>query len=455
MAPKSKVVKSKYPASNKTINAFFKACIPPVDPPQVEKMTVIVELHADHSVADGKLGNRAVTTSDVNITSMSPIVTVAAASRASIAKGWSDEITAYSDSSDAEYTAPASEHTTLSIAKGWSDEIAPDSSDAECTATTSDDTVTVSPPVAVSETPPTVPDKKRKRTEHKLFPQKWLKQYSWMRHNHANNSMFCQLCTDQGKHGVWVDGTRNFRLKTITDHLVSKDHLHCLSASHSGQHRVPGIQSEHTKKREAAILLALQTCYFLSLEEIPNVKFKAFLGFLRFQEVESALYLVRGRNARYDSSDIFNQLLSCLSRCVEKIVLKEVRTSPFVGIGLDESTDRSSEKHLAVVLRYIAPSSDVTTCFLHCVKVRDGKAVTIHQAVHDTCRKHSIPMTKIVGLGTDGASVMASDLNGVNGLMTHDNPHIIFCSLCVSPTKLKCCASMCQGARYGGAAGHP
>ena len=65
-------------------------------------------------------------------------------------KGWSDKITAYSDSLDAEYTAPASEDT------------AP-------------------PPVAVSETPPsaTVPEKKRKRKETcMLFPQKWLKLYS-------------------------------------------------------------------------------------------------------------------------------------------------------------------------------------------------------------------------------------------------------------------------------------
>ena len=156
MAPKRKLVKSKVSSSNKTINAFFKAGsnapLPPVDPPQ--KVTVTVELHADHSAADGKLGDRAVTT-----TPISPIVTVdvAAASRLSIAK-WSDEITAYSDRSDAESTAPASE-----------------------------DTVTVSPPVAVSEIPSTVPDKKRRRIEHKLFPQKWLKQYSWIRHNHADN----------------------------------------------------------------------------------------------------------------------------------------------------------------------------------------------------------------------------------------------------------------------------
>ena len=50
---------------------FFKASNAPVDPPQVEKVTV--KLHAGHSTADG---NRAVT-SEVNRPAISPIMTVA------------------------------------------------------------------------------------------------------------------------------------------------------------------------------------------------------------------------------------------------------------------------------------------------------------------------------------------------------------------------------------------
>ena len=55
----------------------LKASNAPVDPPQVEKVTVTVKLHADHSAADG---NRAVT-SEVNRPAISPIVTVTAARR--------------------------------------------------------------------------------------------------------------------------------------------------------------------------------------------------------------------------------------------------------------------------------------------------------------------------------------------------------------------------------------
>ena len=56
---------------------FFKASNAPVDPTQVEKVTVTAKLHAGHSADDG---NRAVT-SEVNRPAISPIVTVAAARR--------------------------------------------------------------------------------------------------------------------------------------------------------------------------------------------------------------------------------------------------------------------------------------------------------------------------------------------------------------------------------------
>ena len=40
--------------------------------------------------------------------------------------------------------------------------------------------------------------------------------------------------------------------------------------------------------------------------------------------------------------------------------------------------------------------------------------------------QYKFGMRKVVGLGTDGVSVMASEMNCVNGLLTKDNPHLIF-----------------------------
>ena len=128
---------------------------------------------------------------------------------------------------------------------------------------------------------------------------------------------------------MWVDGTRNFRLKTVTDHITSKDHLHAVAAWSSDQRSIKGAVDKEMKNKRDAISLALQTCYWLATEELPNAKFKSLLNFLRVQDMSHAKYLLRGGNARYDSLDIFNQMLVCLSGVIEELVVRDVRGSPY------------------------------------------------------------------------------------------------------------------------------
>lgn len=96
-----------------------------------------------------------------------------------------------------------------------------------------------------------------------------------------------------------------------------------------------------------------------------------------------------------------------------------------MGVGIDESTNRSLEKHLVAVIRYITPSSEVKTTFLKCVKVPNCKAIALHKATKDIMEQYGIPDQKIVGFGSDGASVMAGDMGGVSALLK-DNPFCIF-----------------------------
>ena len=104
----------------------------------------------------------------------------------------------------------------------------------------------------------------------------------------------------------------------------------------------------------------------------------------------------------------------------------QLAQSPFVGIGLDESTDRSQEKHLVAIVRYIDTDRNLQTTFLKCKTIRDGTANTVLEATIDILQSFGIRPLKVMGLGTDGASVMASDRNGLNGLMKELNPHSIF-----------------------------
>lgn len=66
------------------------------------------------------------------------------------------------------------------------------------------------------------------------------------------------------------------------------------------------------------------------------------------------------------------------------------------------------------------------TTFLKCVKVDDGKAMTVHAATKAVLADYHVPDEKVTGLGSDGASAMSSELAGVNGLMKRDNPFCVF-----------------------------
>ena len=82
-----------------------------------------------------------------------------------------------------------------------------------------------------------------------------------------------------------------------------------------------------------------------------------------------AVHLLQGGNARYDSPQIFNEMLASISTVLMASAKAEIGSSPFIGIGVDESTDRGNEKHLAIVVRYATSACVMKTGFMARVKV--------------------------------------------------------------------------------------
>ena len=215
-------------------------------------------------------------------------------------------------------------------------------------------------------------------------------------------------------------------MKTITEHIKSDAHRTSVVAADPNQKSVDKGFSKAKELRELAFAIAAKVVYWVVTEEVANRKYKSLIHFLQALGLKDALHLRRGGNATYDSPDIFNQLLECISDTSKKQLRAELRNSPFIGIGIDESTDRSQEKHIAVIVRYVSKSGKIVTTFLQCAKIKDGCAATVFQALTDVLKHFEVPYKKVVGLGTDGASVMASDRNGLNGLVKRENPFCIY-----------------------------
>lgn len=178
--------------------------------------------------------------------------------------------------------------------------------------------------------------------------------------------------------------------------------------------------------RDNAFKVALKTVLWLTNEEVANVKYRSLIHFLQNLGVEDAKSLKKSGNAQYTSPKIFNQLLDALNAVSIQVLKAAISNSPFVGIGIDESTDLSQEKHIAVVVRYVSVEGQVVTTFLKLEAIKDGKAQSLFDATASVLLQFGVPFSKVVGLGADGVNVMSSEQNGLNGLMKVQNPYCLY-----------------------------
>lgn len=271
------------------------------------------------------------------------------------------------------------------------------------------------------------PGPSKKQKVSRKFPQAWKTKFrSWLRYDEGRNLMFCTLCEKHCKVGPWVNGTDNFRLKTLETRVRSNEHKAALPAEAPGQQVLPATLTAAQHHRNGSIIAALRTVYWIVTEEITNREYASLLQFQRLQGCVDVQNLRIGGNASYDTPDIFNQLLAALNEIVDEQIDSKLQASPCIGIGIDESTERSNAKHIVAVARYIdLENGSVSTTFLKCKQVEDGHASGIYNNMKAILNEKRIPMRKVGGLGTDGASVMTGHLNGVTMLMRTDNPHCI------------------------------
>jgi len=93
---------------------------------------------------------------------------------------------------------------------------------------------------------------------------------------------------------------------------------------------------------------------------------------------------------------------------------------------VDESTDISVTKMLVIYARVVKLETfRPETRFVTNVHVADGTAATITESITKALNQRNVPLQKVTGLGSDGASVMTSNKEGVTGKLQRLNPKIV------------------------------
>lgn len=93
---------------------------------------------------------------------------------------------------------------------------------------------------------------------------------------------------------------------------------------------------------------------------------------------------------------------------------------------IDESTDISTSKQLGIVIRYFSRKlKNFVSSFLALEPLKTSDATGIVEALLSCLQKYGLDKNKMVGLGTDNASVMTGINNGVYRILKNDIPNLI------------------------------
>ena len=111
---------------------------------------------------------------------------------------------------------------------------------------------------------------------------------------------------------------------------------------------------------------------------------------------------------------ITHEFLQVMSDQIKSVQLKALLSSPYYSIMVDETTNISIVKEMVLYARFIScTDGTIVNSFLKIVELSDGRAETVEEVILAYLRTNSIPLSGLVGFGSDGAAVMIGRNSGV------------------------------------------
>ncbi|XP_046862797.1 transmembrane protein C17orf113-like [Xenia sp. Carnegie-2017] len=109
---------------------------------------------------------------------------------------------------------------------------------------------------------------------HGLFLDKWLQEFQWLerRGTGVDLAMFCKDCCKAGKKNAFTTGCKNLQRSALVRHMTQTDHKSTAKVLNQ-QHRFKAAIDNASKLDEESLTKQMRTAYWLSKEEMPSSKF--------------------------------------------------------------------------------------------------------------------------------------------------------------------------------------
>ena len=182
----------------------------------------------------------------------------------------------------------------------------------------------------------------------------------------------------------------------------------------------------------------LWAAYRIAKRELPKEEFEYSLELLEMAGKD----LKRSSNKEYCSSDSITDFQNALAETILEEKLNDLKSSPVYSVIIDESTDMGNRKRLLVYGQYLCKKmvdvidgdiisqiemNQIDMCLLNNIEITECKASAdvIASKVVVELKDKGIEMSKLIGIGTDGASVMTGRKNGVIKRLQDQCPSLV------------------------------
>jgi len=279
----------------------------------------------------------------------------------------------------------------------------------------------------------------------------WFNTHGWLHYNQDKDAVFCFTCIQARRHGKSSSG-RGYEDAYVTSGFKQWQKAKARFCQHE--------QSQFHRESAEFLVQALQRESVASLLNIQLKKDQRDSRTAYKIVISSIRYLARSGQAlrgsdmdkgnlvelleeralecpelqdwlkkrdNWLSGDIQNEILEILAHSALRKIVSDINEAEFFSIMADGTTDGSGDEQLAVCFRYVDKKSlESLEVLVGLYNVTSKTAASTHQVLKDVMLRLGIKNEKMRGHCFDGEAAMSGRLNGVQKLLTDDQPKSMF-----------------------------
>ena len=147
---------------------------------------------------------------------------------------------------------------------------------------------------------------------------------------------------------------------------------------------------------------------------------------LRGEDIPEIFPFLEKKQLKYTSHDIQNEILSIMAQTILHGIVKQIQSSIYFSLMVDETTDVSNREQVVLVFRWIAEDLTVHEDFFGLYQTDTIDAKALVYLIKDTLLRMNLSLEHCRGQCYDGASAMSGIRNGVAKLILDDEPCAVY-----------------------------